>query len=238
LTPFADLDISHLVKTKSLRRKPASIAKTRWAAYAAAGAATALAGTNSLEAAIHYSGRLDVQFPPNTIKTFPLDQASYDLQFEKIGSFAGFNIHSFSGGFRGFPNRHGQTGLYYVSKLRFGQNISSGGFAQQIYGDAILAGYHSFTGSQWTDRGVGYVGFRFNSGAGVQYGWARVWMTGGPGNPFKVVSYAYADPGEPIRAGQRCSTDEQAPEEGSLGWLALGAAGLLAWRKRRSRAAQ
>jgi len=53
---------------------------------------------------------------------------------------------------------------------------------------------------------------------------------------FKLVAYAYADPGEPITAGQRPS-DEQAPDEGSLGWLALGAAGLLAWRKSRSRTA-
>ena len=43
---------------KNLRRKRASIPKRRWAAYAAAGAATALAGSNSLEAAIHYSGYL------------------------------------------------------------------------------------------------------------------------------------------------------------------------------------
>jgi len=50
------------MKMKTLRRKSASIAKTRWAAYAAASAATAFAGTKSAEAAIHYSGRLDVRF--------------------------------------------------------------------------------------------------------------------------------------------------------------------------------
>jgi hypothetical protein len=54
---------------------------------------------------------------------------------------------------------------------------------------------------------------------------------------FWLVDYAYADPGEPIRAGQT-SSNEMVPEEGSLGWLALGAAGLLAWRKSRSRAAR
>ena len=64
---------------------------------------------------------------------------------------------------------------------------------------------------------------------------------------FWLVDYAYADPGEPIRAGQTSSdeqapdqgsTDEQAPDQGSLGWLALGAVGLLAWRKSRSRTAR
>ena len=52
-------------------------------------------------------------------------------------------------------------------------------------------------------------------------------------NDFWLVDYAYADPGEPIRAGQTSSND-MVPNEGSLGGLALGAAGLLAWRKRRS----
>ncbi len=64
---------------------------------------------------------------------------------------------------------------------------------------------------------------------------------------FGLLDYAYADPGEPIRAGQKSSaeqapdqgsTDEQAPDEGSLGGLALGAVGLLAWRKNRSRIAR
>ena len=90
---------------------------------------------------------------------------------------------------------------------------------------------------QWTDRGTGYVGFRFNNSAGYQYGWARVRVSGESENAFKVLDYAYADPGEHIRAGQRSSA-EQAPDEGSLSWLALGAVGLLAWRKSRSRTAR
>ena len=64
---------------------------------------------------------------------------------------------------------------------------------------------------------------------------------------YKLLDYAYADPGEPIFAGQRSSDeqardqgspDEGASDEGSLGGLALGAAGLLAWRKSRSRTAR
>jgi hypothetical protein len=62
-------------------------------------------------------------------------------------------------------------------------------------------------------------------------------MVGDPEKAFTVLDYAYADPGEPIRAGQRRST-EQIPSEGSLGWLALGAAGVLQWRKSRSRTAR
>jgi len=95
----------------------------------------------------------------------------------------------------------------------------------------------SFGHAQWTRGGYGYIGFRFNNGAGVQYGWARIRMTGyGRVSAFKLVDYAYADPGESIKAGQT-SSDEHAPDQGSLGWLALGAVGLLAWRKSRSRTA-
>jgi MYXO-CTERM domain-containing protein len=126
---------------------------------------------------------------------------------------------------------------YPVSKLPFGEHISAGSFRDVIDGNfsgVLASGRRSYT--QWADRGIGFVGFRFNSGAGTQYGWVRVGMKRVPENAFKVLDYAYADPGEPIRAGQT-SSDEQSPAQGSLGWLALGAVGLLAWRKSRSRTA-
>jgi MYXO-CTERM domain-containing protein len=45
------------------------------------------------------------------------------------------------------------------------------------------------------------------------------------------VDYAYGDPGEVVKAGQKRS--HSSPDLESLGGLALGAAGLLAWRRRR-----
>lgn len=59
------------------------------------------------------------------------------------------------------------------------------------------------------------------------------------GFALKLIDYAYADPGEPIRTGQTSETKDAVadlPTEGSLGALALGAAGVDAWRAvRRSR---
>ena len=78
-------------------------------------------------------------------------------------------------------------------------------------------------------HGFGLVGFKFNNGAGDRYGWVRVKMLGGLKNTFEVVDYAYGDPGDVVKAGQK--TDHSAPELESLGGLALGAAGLLAWRR-------
>jgi hypothetical protein len=58
-----------------------------------------------------------------------------------------------------------------------------------------------------------------------------------PDQVFLLKDYAYGDVGDRIRAGQR-SSNEMVADEGSLGWLALGAVGLLAWRKSRSGAAR
>ena len=222
-------------------RKPSLIANKRWAAYAAAGAATALVGSNSAEASIHYFNIRDKTFgwPRDGQVAFQLDQPG-DSFFFNHGNYggcntAGFfitNLSSMRAGFRA-QARHD---YYYVSKLNFGQNISSGSFLGYLGRGGLMAGC-TFRTYPWEDPGMGYVGFRFASGAGYQYGWVHVRTLGWPQNAFRVLDYAYADPGERITAGQT-SSSEQAPDQGSLGWLALGATGLLAWRKSRSRAAR
>ena len=236
------------MKGKIYRSDPISIQTKRWAAYAAAGAATALGGGHSLEAAIHYSGRLHIPFPPDEflLKTFQLDQQSNALEFQhnsfgsgraRFNIFGGFS--SYGGAFRGQSTVGRFTA--YVSRLSLGQNISGGSFKAigRSY-PGIMAGPSGQ--GQWLSRGIGYIGFRFKTGAGFQYGWARIRMDGSEkNNAFKVLDWAYADVGEPILAGQRSSaeqTPDQAVEQNSLGVLALGAAGLVAWRKSRSRTAR
>ncbi len=249
------------MKTRRSCDQAAKVSHSRWLAYATASAATALAASHSAEAAIHYSGILGQKFPPHidTDKTFPLDQAGDFLLFQRheVGPyfFGPFDVDYFrvfgiaSSGVRFVPQTF--ISLFaWASKLHFGQNVSSGYFGSYFLNAAIMTctfSGHSNTTGQWRDRGPGCVGFKFNNGAGVQYGWVRIKMYGPPEHGFEVVSYAYADPGEPIKAGQTSSheqvpdqdsTDEQAPDEGSLGGLALGAVGLLAWRKSRSRTAR
>jgi len=127
--------------------------------------------------------------------------------------------------------------LVFPLKLDRGDTISAGPFTSvNRYVDPILACDYksSFFDSQFgqfLQRGFGLVGFKFNNGAGEQYRWVRMKMMGGLKNTFEVVDYAYGDPGDVVLAGQK--SDDAAPGLESLGGLALGAAGLLAWRRRR-----
>jgi hypothetical protein len=240
---------------KTLRRKPASIAKGRWAAYATVGAASAFTCANSAEATIHYSGRINQIFDGcrGDIATFPLDQpgdfirlkASVSFCSTDYGGGAYFAVGGLAGAsFAGRYNTCAQPGLNSVSRLRRGQLVSNRPFVPGESGILAIAS-HDFCDPNfgWIGRfdglGVGFIGFKFNNGSGDQYGWVRIKMENGLNinQNFKLLDYAWGDVGDRIRAGQ-ISSSEMVPEEGSLGWLALGAAELLAWRKSRSRAAR
>jgi hypothetical protein len=63
-------------------------------------------------------------------------------------------------------------------------------------------------------------------------------MSGGPKNFMTMIDYAWGDPGDTVLAGDAGeSAAPPVPFSGSLGPLALGGAGLLAWRGGRQRSA-
>ena len=232
-------------------KKPAVIANARWLAYATAGAASAFTCANSAEATIHYSGLIGEfiagRCDPDSVR-FQLDQPgdSFRLRHSLLfvcsgdyGGYAHFGILGRAGAsVAGFYCPSNPKALS-VSKLNRGQLISRRPFLARNSG--LLAGTHSYgsCAGQFDYGDVGFIGFKFNNGSGDQYGWVRLKFGGRYpiDNDFWLVDYAYADPGEPIRAGQM-SSNEMVPQEGSLGWLALGAARLLAWRKGRPLAAR
>jgi len=222
------------MKMRSRSKTVLTISTSRWLAYATASAATLLTGAGSADAEIHYSGPVDVTFGPDEYKivNFPLDQprdvirfghyrdgiAFFEIEALSGAAFAGYSLIEYAFPFRlKNPDR-------YLSEARFARFYSHG----TLY-DVGGRGY-----GRWGGKVGGFVGFRFDSGAGPQYGWARVRMGGDQAN-FILLDYAYGDPGERVKAGQTSSSTTDLPSEGSLGFLAAGAAGVVLWRQRRRR---
>ena len=123
-----------------------------------------------------------------THHTFGRSAAAFQAVGLQSGSFVGLSLFEYAS----------------VYRLKRAQNhyISDGSFAE-FYDFGYL--YQLGGLGQWRKEGISFVGFRFNNGAGRQYGWARVHMGGGPLNwGFIVLDYAYADPGR---------TDPARPDE-------------------------
>jgi MYXO-CTERM domain-containing protein len=248
---------------RSRREKINSIEQKRWAAYASAVLASGFTFSvaESAEAEIHYSGLIHQEVPFGScyfynfhylfrcydgIITLPLRNegvikahhrpfVSCYARCYTYGSGSAFLAISAPGAaVRGAVTGNG---LGSISRLLPGDLVSAGPFERGNFGFLAERCYsqhyecHTAAG-QFQALGQGFAGFKFNNGAGEQYGWIRVRMGGAPGNTFGVVDYAYGDPGEVVRAGQKMS--HSSPGLESLGGLALGAAGLLAWRRRRA----
>jgi hypothetical protein len=222
-----------------------SLSAGRWTAYAAAAAASGFAATHTAEATIHYSGLVNQPISGNREVIFSLDPAGGSFLARHRDLFYGARRAGGEAFFKPYGAQSASViGSYcapcrwvFPLKLHPGDTISAGPFTSvNRYVDPILAkDYKSSTfDSQignFLQRGPGLVGFKFNNGAGDQYGWVRMKMMGGLKNTFEVIDYAYGDPGDVVLAGQK--SDDSAPELESLGGLALGAAGLLCWRRRR-----
>jgi hypothetical protein len=214
--------------TTSRRKATVNVSQTRWIAYATAGAASAVLGINSAEATIQYSGVINEVFSTggHHEDLFFLGNAfislSYTRSFHGPHDVAHFQIGAaLDASFNGFV----ANGHSYISKLASGVNPATRPFAG--FNAFIAYGNGRGPNSQWLDPGTGFIGFRFDSGNGFQYGWMRLTMDGAPGNSFTLVDYAWGDLGDSILTGQ-------IPEPGSLALLAVGAAGLLAWRRHRA----
>jgi hypothetical protein len=222
------------LKTKRKQRRSInSVSTPRWTAYMAAAAASAVAGAGSAEAEIHYSGVRDIKFSRTSqdeLHKLPLSGGAF-LGFGRFigGSYYVAGVAGVAGAAISNAVRSG----FFLARLDSGVSVSSGRFYDLGELGELFGIYNS---GAFAPSGEGFVGFRFNNGQGMQYGWARLEMGKYPKHNFKVVDYAWGEPGESIRTGQTTSGGDRVgvvPDQGSLGLLALGAAGLMGWRRRR-----
>jgi hypothetical protein len=216
----------------------------RWTAYMAAAAASSVAAAHTAEAAIHYSGIINHRFSGPMTASFALDPAGGVLVFRHAPPFSYSTFTRFGGEayFSVFASRGASANGFFtcalnssvasVSNMKRGVPIShqpfvpSGGVLASGNGWACGGGARG----QFVGLVTGFIGFKFNNGKGDQYGWARIQANGYPKNNFRLIDYAYGDVGDSIKAGQTSSSTGPALE--SLGGLAMGAAGLVAWRRR------
>src|SRR6266446_5607960 len=240
---------------KTLRAiKSVSLSETRWLAYATAGVASAFGLSSRAEAEIHYSGDVSIKLTGNAQASLPLSNGA-SLEFRNIFGGSTFLQHFhfyvkgvISGSARGyFQSASGSRN--WLSNLGPRENVSAGEFLP-VTGNPGFGVLFTF----WSDGAFspiggwprGFVGFRFNTGNGMQYGWARIQTQDVIINHNHhirdlIKDYAWGDVGDSIRTGQKSSSGDMVDtvtDSGSVGLLALGAAGLVAWRKRREQATQ
>lgn len=103
------------------------------------------------------------------------------------------------------------------------------------------AGFDEFVNGM---DGTNFIGFRFDSGAGLQYGWAQLDIDLTPGAiSATIAQWTYSDtPGEAVHVGTTAGPivtpmSEPGTMLPSLALLGLGAVGVRRWREQRKAAA-
>ena len=180
----------------------------------------------------------------DTALSFNLGDNGAAINFaNNAGYYAGsFNAGAFitgggdAGGVAGFLDAPAGAGFnfLYLDNIASGVNVSTfaSQFASQTTPVYAIYGQGGGPNTAFTPGEEGFVGFRFDDGAGGDlFGWARITFDPGTDNTFTVNEFAYTtDPDHQIAAGQTSAV----PEPTSLGLLALGAVGVLANRRRKS----
>ena len=156
----------------------------------------------------------------------------------RTNTFPGWDINAWSsGGLRFWANSLDEP---------FNGIVSLGGSTPNLAPGTIVDSSSSFgrtngaiigSGSlQWVLNGLNYIGFRFTDGASAtRYGWASVFVGPSFTDPSrKIVELWYeSEANTAIAVGDTGATSGEVPEPSTTALLAIGAAGVLALRRRR-----
>lgn len=199
----------------------------RMLGYALAAGAGMLAAATPAEAGVVYVNPLDQTY---TNQNFNLDlnnDGAPDVFFTNKGAYWGRYLWAAGHGIA-------KTGLWKAAALPGSQMIGPG---LSWYGSAKLAGVYpnQAPAGPWANVTNRFLGLRFLINSNVHYGWVRMDVLADPQTltiAATVKDWAYESvPGRPIHT----SETGVIPEPGTLSLLALGAAGLALWRRRKER---
>src|SRR5437773_5501374 len=148
------------------------ISETRWLAYATAGVASAFGLSASAEAEIHYSGNVSIKLAGNAQASLPLSNGA-SLVFENIFGGSTF-LQDFYFLMKGVISGSARESFrHWLSNLPPRENVSAGNFYSVacdpdhgvIFENFSDGNFEPYYGTR------GYIGFRFDTGNGAQYGW-------------------------------------------------------------------
>ncbi len=221
------------------------------------GASVALAagGRSEVKGDIIYSGTVNAAVPFNNASGLYFDFDTLTLSGTRVAGVSDANLFDLTSAFQD-PSSSSYT--YHVVTF-FGPNsatnaaISTDGANTDKLGAGFLVGagaafdrQNNFafriyspsggtfsTSGNWLSGGTGFIGFRFlNASNQTNFGWMRLNFNpsafGSGQSSLTVLDYAYENSGQSIVTG---AVPE--PSSTALAFLAGGAAGLCAWRKRR-----
>jgi MYXO-CTERM domain-containing protein len=227
-----------------LQERPSRSAYSNWKSYAAAAGATLAMSTN-VQAGTITTGTIDLTVQAG---------GTHGVSHYKLFTIAGGSValHAFDNGAVAFVDVNSFSS---VAPLKFAGTLEGFHFIAEKYGSGAPIDFaggqrnpviqlHNGTAGVQGAFGPGdvegFLGFEDQAG---QFGWLRVEVsdTGSPGYPneLTVLDYAYDNtPGEAIDAGDTGTSATPEPDSVALGLLALGASGILSWRRRRTEAAE
>jgi MYXO-CTERM domain-containing protein len=214
---------------------------SNWRIYAAAAGASLAMSSDANAAIIHTT--LDQTLSITASNTTTGKSARFQLagltETMQLRKSADYGVARINGGIEFATTGARPAGSGFEAAKNFALGSIIGPLVPVTDGGATFLAKHSGSGADFgafrDPNGTGFLGF--NTGRG-DYGWLRVMVSdaGSPNYPneLEVLDYAYDTTGNPIPAG---FTGAPEPGTSALAVLALGAAGITAWRRRRNEAA-